>query len=143
MNRPGKKYKLIEEKFGEQAAELYIECLPVRHLQTVNLALALKQGLGSDKVVAIDVLHEIRDKFMSDPWLVSSRNSVVVDVIQGLDYALQALWGFKLDSDHHSSQHHINGCTCPKIDNDDLVGTKYRVRSQGCPFHGWEREENE
>jgi hypothetical protein len=50
------------------------------------------------------------------------------------EYALQRLWGFPEDPKYHRSYYYPQ-CTCPKIDNEDMRGTPYRVYDASCPIH--------
>jgi len=50
-------------------------------------------------------------------------------------YELQDIWGFERNSDFHPS-HRLPKCTCPKLDNDDRLGTLYKVVDSTCPLHG-------
>ena len=58
-----------------------------------------------------------------------------VEYVEGLEYTLQVLWKFIPDRNRHSYWNKLRGCTCPKIDNDVMIGNPYRVISGDCPFH--------
>lgn len=58
-----------------------------------------------------------------------------------LEFELQALWGFPQDPRFHKYQQHIKGCTCPRLDNLDLIGyDAQRYRVSDCPWHWVEPE---
>lgn len=58
-----------------------------------------------------------------------------VQLIEDVEYTLQSLWGFPRDRDYHNHWIDISGCTCPKLDNSELMGAPYRVINQECPWH--------
>lgn len=55
--------------------------------------------------------------------------------IEKIEFKLQILWGFDENNAFHSYWYKIPNCTCPKIDNQDLFGTKYRIYNKLCPIH--------
>ena len=61
-----------------------------------------------------------------------------VEHIEALEYTLQVLWQFTPDRNRHSYWYKINGCTCPKMDNNDMIGTGYRKISEDCKWHNGE-----
>ena len=50
------------------------------------------------------------------------------------------MWGFDRDSTKHTWWNKIDGCTCPVLDNKDLLGTRYRIYSESCKWHGVHNE---
>jgi hypothetical protein len=56
-----------------------------------------------------------------------------------VEFQLQQLWGFDQNSNYHR-WFELPGCTCPKVDNIDRLGTPYRVYSVDCPVHGGKGE---
>lgn len=59
-----------------------------------------------------------------------------VEEVEALEYVMQYLWGFPLDKNLHSYWFQMEGCTCPEMDNEDVVGTPYRVYNGSCKWHG-------
>ena len=59
-----------------------------------------------------------------------------VQHVEALEYSMQIMWGFSPSSDYHSYWNKIKGCTCPYMDNRDMIGTGRRCISGDCPFHG-------
>ena len=57
-----------------------------------------------------------------------------------VEYQLQEAWGFKKNKNYHCD-YRLPHCTCPKIDNDDALGTKFRIVTQGCVYHDSSRRE--
>jgi hypothetical protein len=52
-----------------------------------------------------------------------------------LEFRLQGLWGFKKDENYHRWWD-VPKCSCPKWDNQDLIGTSNRIYSNDCILHG-------
>lgn len=52
-----------------------------------------------------------------------------------LEFKLQKLWGFPLDSKFHRFWDRPK-CQCPKMDNDDAYPSGYYVIAGNCPLHG-------
>lgn len=56
--------------------------------------------------------------------------------IQNAEFALQSLWGFPCRADYHNRWYLVKYCTCPILDNKELNGIKYSIRTNSCPYHG-------
>lgn len=102
----------------------------------LNESLIKKQGIGAECQIEIKRLHTKLDALLTRPDCFSESPADAVNKIEGLEYGLQALWKFDLNSDYHTYWLQVNGCTCPKDDNAYLVGTKHRIITKSCPFHG-------
>lgn len=107
---------------------------PTVHL---NEELVLLMNVKPDCVSRIRELHETLDNIIKHPLQYGTHEDVV-DLIEGHEYALQALWNFNIDSGYHQWWFKVDGCRCPKLDNQDRVGSPYRVINATCPFHGAE-----
>ena len=55
--------------------------------------------------------------------------------VSDLEYQMQYVWGFNLDSKVHD-WFNVPKCTCPKSDNKERKGTKYKIHNQKCLIHG-------
>jgi len=103
----------------------------------INLSLADQQGLDDIELVIVDVLQGRIKEILDNPEKVElGPEDSVPDVVQAFEFVLQSLWKFPLNSNYHRYQNRIKGCTCPAIDNLDMIGTKYRYINSECPFHG-------
>jgi len=60
----------------------------------------------------------------------------LVNKLEQTEFKMQELFGFKQDRNYHRYWLHSPGCTCPKLDNQDNYGTKYRIIDLDCPVHG-------
>ena len=56
--------------------------------------------------------------------------------IKDIEFKLQEAWGFKQDSSFHRHWYEQPLCTCPKMDNKELLGTEHRLINYECPVHG-------
>lgn len=50
-------------------------------------------------------------------------------------FELQETWGFERNTHFHRFWT-VPKCTCPKMDNEDNLGSKYSYMSGDCPVHG-------
>lgn len=107
-------------------------------LTRLNERLAQRQGVSDEALAALVVSHQLR-------WLIFEAAEAVKDepktlrmlagVFSALETEQQRLWNFPLDPRfHHFFE--LPGCTCPKIDNMERLGTDYMIRSLNCPIHG-------
>lgn len=69
-------------------------------------------------------------------YVASIGHKGVAELVTELDYKLQELWGFPKNPDYHTHWFNIEGCLCPKLDNQERVGSGSRWISKSCPFHG-------
>lgn len=56
--------------------------------------------------------------------------------IENIEFKMQKEWGFKEDKNMHTYWFKNGICTCPKLDNQDNLGTEYRIYSGDCKMHG-------
>lgn len=98
---------------------------------TINKALAKQRQLPEGSIVAIEVLHQILKQILARPGLSNDP----VKEIESLEYTLQMLWGFPVDPNFHTYWYKIDGCTCPKLDNEDHFGHS-RIIDNNCKWHG-------
>lgn len=98
----------------------------------LNKKLIYKQGLTFETVEKLEALHRALEDVIESP---SSYEDAVFEIEQ-LEFKMQELWGFTQDRNYHAHWLRIKGCTCPKLDNKDRLGTPYRVLSKDCPWHG-------
>lgn len=101
----------------------------------LNEDLIKAQRVKPDCVERIKEIHAELDKVKSEP-LSYGAVSEVVDLVEGYEYALQALWNFPINSDYHTHWMQIKGCKCPEMDNLDRCGSPQRIINESCPFHG-------
>lgn len=101
----------------------------------INEVLAESRGIDNTSRERIKVLQKNLDDILNnhEKWLAPNE---VAEIVETYEYALQRLWGFPTDRRYHRYSHFIKGCTCPKEDNDELVGRiEERWIDRLCPFH--------
>ena len=59
----------------------------------------------------------------------------LAEAFEDLEFRQQELWGFDRNADMHR-WFDFPGCTCPKMDNAERMGTTYRIYTLDCPIHG-------
>ena len=106
-------------------------------ITTINARLVANQGVDSDEVIKIDNLHKVRNCYLTlmentDDASELKRLSLLITQI---DFQLQKLWRFKVDSTYHRFWD-LPKCQCPKSDNQDTYGTGHRYINPNCPIHG-------
>lgn len=52
-----------------------------------------------------------------------------------LNFELQKVWGFPQNADFHH-WYTVPKCQCPRMDNLERYGTRFRIISANCPVHG-------
>lgn len=83
------------------------------------------------------VLKSIMCELLHKPLFVDIKYCTdLPKLIEAVEYQMQEVLGFNKDSKFHSYWNKLDGCTCPKMDNDELFGTGERIISEDCPFHG-------
>jgi hypothetical protein len=105
----------------------------------INPNLAQQQELTDLQIDQLKDLHIIRMQLYEriDYFLEADPNHIpalLIEYTSG-EYEMQRLWGFPEDSNYHRFWD-IPACACPKMDNNERVGTEYTVISGGCPLHG-------
>lgn len=101
----------------------------------INHRLAEVQGLSAVDIARIEDIGEHLMDVLSNPS-DHGLPQTIPKLVESLETRLQGLWGFTQDPKYHRYGHHISGCTCPKMDNDELVGhTTMRYVNANCPFH--------
>lgn len=101
-----------------------------------NEELADRQGLNETQRLELDVTYELLIDALKNPENYANVEKTVTE----LEFRLQRQWKFPEDSKFHRYQTQIRGCTCPKLDNADLVGySAARYRVSDCPWH-WKED---
>jgi hypothetical protein len=103
----------------------------------VNSRLVANQGLDLDEVDKVNKLHKVRNCYLTlmentDDDVELKRLSLFITQI---DFQLQKLWKFKVDSAYHRFWE-LPKCQCPASDNLDTFGTGHRYINPNCKIHG-------
>lgn len=101
----------------------------------LNKNLLKQQEIDTETEMGILATHTALDLILDNPNLVGIES--VSEVVRGLEFALQKLWNFPQDENFHRYQFMIEGCECPKMDNEDMYrsGQPYRYYNMNCPIH--------
>jgi hypothetical protein len=103
----------------------------------LNQRLITQQGLNQEQVNRIKELH--LERISIENQLASAHRVEDIKAIfgywQDCEYRLQDAWGFPRDANWHPS-HRLSKCSCgATMDNDERLGTPYKVITRGCPIH--------
>jgi len=103
----------------------------------INSRLVTNQGLDLDEVDKVNKLHKVRNCYLT---LMENTDDItnlkkLSKIIEQIDFQLQKLWKFKVDSKYHRFWN-LPKCQCPKLDNMDALGTGRKIYSKNCPIHG-------
>jgi hypothetical protein len=97
-----------------------------------NVEFADKQGISAVDRQRLDQKYEELFSVLNNP---ENWNAPVAQV-KKIEYDLQYLWKLPQDPKWHRYQIDIKGCTCPRMDNAELVGfSDDRYIRSDCPWH--------
>lgn len=106
----------------------------------LNSNLIKKQDLNEDQIDKIADLHAFLEETMNKMDALKDGDVIELrelrDEVERLEFALQDAWGFPQDKNFHSWWYRVPHCRCPKLDNQDWYGTKFRITVANCPIHG-------
>jgi hypothetical protein len=107
-------------------------------LTFLNDALAKRQGVTEEQMSALILTHQLRWMLFESAKKITEplKLKMLANVFTALEFEQQKLWNFPPDANFHRF-FDFPGCTCPKYDNMDALGTSYKVHTQNCPIHGW------
>jgi plasmid maintenance system killer protein len=110
-----------------------------RRITILNGNLAVRQKVTPKELEALKTSHVLKDRIFT-----LARNTdnmfalrMLANVFETLEYEQQRLWHFPLNKDFHLF-FEFPGCTCPKMDNREMLGFDRSVMDSGCPVHGIE-----
>lgn len=101
----------------------------------LNKDLVKQQGINKDTQALLESLHESMEKHKATPLEDIEDIPEYVNLIQEIEFAMQRLWGFPQDRNHHTHWYRDPKCNCPVMDNDERFGQPKYVSSE-CPLHG-------
>lgn len=106
-------------------------------LYMINQNLVNRQKVSPDDVKRIVKLQALRKYFYDFIELSSDKEEIrrLDKIITQIEFQLQKLWGFPQDRNHHR-WFDVPKCSCPKWDNDDNIGSEYRIINPNCILHG-------
>lgn len=100
--------------------------------------LAVKQNLNIEDLETIRKVHIKRLKLFEK---IESENDIVklrklADKVTEIEFELQDAWKFDRDAKFHSWWFNAPKCTCPKLDNNERIGTGTFIINGNCLLHG-------
>ena len=104
----------------------------------LNARMARSRGLSEEDVAALVLSHQIRHMLFEAAKAVEKTPEnmrLLAGVFDALEGEQQELWGFDRNPAFRR-WFDLPGCSCPKVDNADMLGTGMRVISAECPAHG-------
>lgn len=106
----------------------------------LNESLLKKQQINEETELGIKAVHTMLGLVLDSPELVGIDSAS--ETVRGLEFALQKLWNFPQNENYHRYQFVINGCDCPKLDNEDmfLAGRPDRYYNMECRIHNFKIE---
>jgi len=104
----------------------------------LNRSLALRQGVSVDDLKSLKNTHRERLRLFDAIELETEplELQALAKKIANIEFKLQDGWNFPRDKNFHSWWYKLPKCECPKMDNDDYLGTELGVITECCPLHG-------
>lgn len=102
-----------------------------------NNDLAEEQGLSEEEKDELDKTYQkLFDVFEQMKTAEESKDLACLSMkVEELEFELQRIWKFEVDSKKHTYWYRVPQCTCPKYDNKDLFGSEMRIYDTTCPVH--------
>lgn len=121
-------------KYTKEELTVYYNDEPVT---MINQRLLEQQKRTMSDLIKIKELHVRRIEIESQMDQVHRQEDITYlfkewTKVQRL---LQGAWGFPIDDNWHPS-HRLKQCSCgATMDNDERIGTPYKIITSGCPIH--------
>ena len=136
-----KKTKLAKPPMNKKDMKKYYGVMYKNKLNMVlSPALAIKQQLTQEDLEELKRLHV--ERLVLFDWMEKEKNVNTlrkqVKVLQKIEFAMQKAWKFTQDARFHTWWFRAPKCLCPKMDNEDSLGTGFNTISEDCPLHGKE-----
>lgn len=103
----------------------------------LNPGLVDKQNLTDSEIAALKTTHRLRYELFAIAANMKSPEALkaLAKFFSKLESEQQRLWHFDVDENYYRF-FDFPGCTCPKMDNAERLGTPYHIISMDCPIHG-------
>lgn len=101
-----------------------------------NVTFAKSRGMDKAQMDALETIYQKMAQIVARPRMHFLNPHDAVEAVRGLEYAMQILWGFSIDSSHHRFWYELDGCQCPKMDNAERMGSFCNIITLSCPYHG-------
>lgn len=117
-----------------------------------ELLLCLNLSLLKSLRVSDRSLNKLKQMYIAKHLLFEKAASIdskqihalraLCDLYHQFEFEIQELWGFTRDINFHRFWEFPH-CICPRLDNQDAIGTKFHIYSSTCPIHGDKIEDNQ
>lgn len=112
-------------------------------LTRLDSGLAQRQQVTDEQRAALILSHQLKHVLFEGARAViaaggparDSKLLLLAEQFAALEAQQQRLWNFKVDK-RYNHFFDFPGCTCPKLDNAERVGTDYTITAHDCPLHG-------
>ena len=105
----------------------------------LSKSIALRNNITLEQLEKLKQLHvrklELFEQMAQETDRVILRKMAAE--FEQIEFKMQENWNFPQDRNMHE-WYTAPQCTCPKMDNRDNRGTKYRTINLSCPVHGGE-----
>ena len=124
------------------AENLSVYDLNGNFLYGLNTRLAERQKLTAEDIELLKLSHIMRDLIFKAMEATDDRDTLrkLAQRFETLEYMQQELWGFEKDKRFHR-WFEVPKCSCPKLDNQDWIGSDHDIVSLNCIIHGGKRDE--
>lgn len=122
--------------FEYKPEELLVK-YPGRPAILLNQALIKEQRITPDKLAQLKGYHYVLQSYYEQMEIEENPIALkeLFKNVTHYNFLLQEVWGFPQNENFHYWWR-VPRCTCPKMDNEERYGTKYRIISFDCPVHG-------
>ncbi len=107
------------------------------YITSLNKNLVIKQKLSGDKIELLKLSHiqlNLIFKFMET---TNNQHNLInlAEMVDNIESIQQLLWGFA-NNKSMRRWFEVPKCTCPKLDNIDLLSLDNAIISENCIIHG-------
>lgn len=103
----------------------------------LNVGLAARQKVTDSQLAALKVSHQLKNaifKMAAEHREHGPTLQMLAKVVTALEFEQQGLWNFTPDENYHHFWE-VPGCSCPKYDNQERLGSPYKVYNGSCKIH--------
>ena len=116
--------------------------LTIKPFPQINDTIARSRDLPENTIIAIQaVMDKIAIIQHRSLYYFECYKDAVL-ALEALETTLQLLWGFPYDKNYQTYRFGFKDCSCPKLDNRDMVGSGQFIYDKGCVVHEWMFEED-
>ena len=119
-------------------------------LLNINTNLLIKKDISKKNIKRIIKLHKKLNKIFDKEYGIlqdykaenisrkkfDKKVSKIDKKIKKIEFKLQKAWGFPKNESYHQYWYRQPACSCPKLDNDELLGKNFKIINSDCLVHG-------